>query len=318
MRIVFMGTPEFAVASLEAILEAGHEVAAAVTATDKPGGRGRKDLLVCPVARAARQRNIPVLQPEKLRDPEFLQTLRDLRAELFVVVAFRMLPEVVWTMPPLGTVNLHGSLLPAYRGAAPIHWAVLNGERETGVTIFFLRHAIDTGDILHREHIPIGREETTGELHDRMMAIGARALVRGLERIAAGDYELQAQPPEAPTHAPKIWPDTAALDPRWSGDKILRWIRGMAPYPGAWIQLDQRKVKILRASEGPDTTEYRTGTLVNGRQRLWLQTSDSLVEILNLQPEGRAAMSARDFLNGQNWSPGPVMTIEAPTLPDPS
>lgn len=313
-----MGTPDFAVASLGAILASGHEVAAVVTATDKPGGRGRKDLLVCPVARYARERGLPVMQPDKLRDPAFLQALRDLQADLFVVVAFRMLPEVVWAMPPKGTVNLHGSLLPAYRGAAPIHWAVLQGERETGVTVFFLRQTIDTGDILHREHIPIGAEESTGELHDRMMAIGARALARALDRIEAGDFALLPQPEEAPTHAPKIWPHTAALDARWPGNRILRWVRGMAPYPGAWILVEQRKIKVLRASRGPATTEHPAGTLVAGKQRLWLQASDGLVEILYLQPEGRPAMTVRDFLNGQNWAIGAAATVTPPASPEPS
>jgi methionyl-tRNA formyltransferase len=315
MRIVFMGTPAFAVASLAAILEEGHEVAAVITATDKPGGRGRKALIACPVAVFARAQGLPVLQPEKLRDPSFLETLRHYRAELFVVVAFRMLPEVVWSMPPKGTVNLHGSLLPAYRGAAPIHWAVLNGERETGVTVFFLRKDIDTGDILHREHLPIGAEETTGALHDRMMLLGARALCRAIRRIEAKDFRLQAQPVEAPSHAPKLWPETAALHCLWPVERIHRWVRGMHPYPAAWISLEGRKMKILATRPGPFTVDREPGTLIAEKHLLWLQASDGLVEILELQPEGRQAMSARDYLNGIPHAQGIIGQAEHPDHP---
>jgi len=315
MRIVFMGTPAFAVASLAAILEEGHEVAAVVTATDKPGGRGRKALIACPVAVFARERGLPVLQPEKLRDPSFLATLQECRAELFVVVAFRMLPEAVWSMPPKGTVNLHGSLLPAYRGAAPIHWAVLQGERETGVTVFFLRKDIDTGDILHREHVSIGAEETSGDLHDRMMAIGARALCRALRLIEEGNYRLQTQPEEAPSHAPKLWPETAALHCRWPVEHIRRWVRGMHPYPAAWIALEGRKMKILSTRSGPATADREPGALIAERHQLWLQAADGLVEILELQPEGRQAMSARDYLNGIPRAQGIIGQAEQPVQP---
>ena len=190
MRIVFLGTPDFAVASLRALVDAGHEVVGVVTATDKLGGRGGKRLLESAVKRFARERDLPVLQPRNLKARAFLADLRALRADLQVVVAFRMLPRLVWDMPPLGTINVHGSLLPAYRGAAPIHWAVINGETETGVTVFRLRHEIDTGDVLLRRATPIGPDETTGEVYARLMALGAEALLETVEGLAAGTYFL--------------------------------------------------------------------------------------------------------------------------------
>lgn len=310
-----MGTPDFAVASLEALLQAGHEVAAVVTATDKPGGRGRKSLVSSPVAEYARLHQLPLLQPEKLRDPAFLQALRDYRADLFVVVAFRMLPEAVWAMPRLGSVNLHGSLLPAYRGAAPIHWAVLNGERETGVTIFFLKKDIDTGDILYAERLPIGPEETTGDVHDRMKHIGARALCRALRLVESGQYTLRPQPAEAAGHAPKIFTDTARLDVSWSLDRISRWIRGMNPYPSAWIQVEGKKLKLLRAQADGPTSLQPAGTLTVEGDRLRLAAADGWLEILELQPEGSRRMTSRDFINGMQWRNGFTTHIDLISIP---
>jgi methionyl-tRNA formyltransferase len=304
MRIVFMGTPAFAVASLEALHREGYDIAGVVTATDKPGGRGRKQLVPSPVAVYARTHQLYLLQPEKLRDPVFLESLRALRAELFVVVAFRMLPEVVWSMPPLGSVNLHGSLLPAYRGAAPIHWAILNGERETGLTVFFLKQDIDTGDILHTEGLPIGPAETTGHLHDRMMSLGARVLCRAVRRIREGDYTLRPQPEQAPSHAPKIYPDMARLDPGKPTAQLLRWVHGMNPTPTAWFKLAGKKIKVFRAVRSGGTLAAPPGTLVVLGDTLCLTASDGSLELQELQPEGSRRMSARDFLNGMQWTDG--------------
>ena len=212
MKIVFMGTPDFAVASLDILVKNGFDVVAVITATDKLGGRGGKQVLQSGVKQYAVAHSLPVLQPEKLKNPEFIDILRDLEADLFVVVAFRMLPEIVWTMPPLGTINVHGSLLPKYRGAAPINWAVINGEKETGVTTFFLKHEIDTGDIIFREKLPIGEDETVGEIHDKMMLLGAETLLKTVQAIHSQNVIPQPQPNEAATHAPKIFHEMCQID----------------------------------------------------------------------------------------------------------
>lgn len=304
MRLVFMGTPEFAVDALDALIREGHDVVAVVTATDKPGGRGRKEVLSSEVARYARARDLVLLQPERLRDPVFLESLARLEAELFVVVAFRMLPEVIWRMPPKGTINLHGSLLPAYRGAAPIHWSILNGERETGVTVFFLRQEIDTGDVIWREHIPIGPEETTGSLHDRMKAIGARALSRAVAHIQAGDHSRSPQPAVAPSHAPKIHPHLAAIDPSWPAEKVRRWVAGMNPHPVAWAVLDERKLKIYRVTLHPIQPGDLPGQWIVAYPRLFLVVADGRVSLEDVQMEGRKRMDIREFLHGLNRPDG--------------
>src|SRR5688572_15646981 len=234
-RIIFMGTPEFAVASLDALVQAGCNIIAVITAPDKPAGRGMK-LTESAVKKYAVEKQLPVLQPVKLKDPEFLETLKGLQADLQIVVAFRMLPEVVWNMPPLGTINLHGSLLPQYRGAAPINWAVINGEKETGVTTFKLQHEIDTGDILLQQSFPIGDDETAGEVHDKMKDIGARLLVRTVQGIAEGTLQSTPQPAtEAPLkHAPKIYTDTCNINWTKTAQEIHDLIRGLSPFPGAF------------------------------------------------------------------------------------
>ncbi|MEL6867522.1 MAG: methionyl-tRNA formyltransferase, partial [Bacteroidota bacterium] len=211
MRIVFMGTPDFAVPSLKILVENGFNVVGVITATDKLGGRGKKKVIESAVKRYAVAQNIPVLQPKNLKAPEFVEELRALKADLQVVVAFRMLPVVVWDMPPIGTINLHGSLLPKYRGAAPINWAVIKGEQETGVTTFFLKHAIDTGDILLQERMPIGESETAGEVHDRMMHLGAEVVLKSVKAIENGDYQLMAQDDAKVTKAPKIFRETCQV-----------------------------------------------------------------------------------------------------------
>lgn len=307
-----MGTPDFAVASLASLYEAGHEIAAVITATDKPGGRGRKSLIACPVAAYARAHQLMVLQPEKLREPAFIDTLNSLKADLYVVVAFRMLPKVVWNIPALGTINLHGSLLPAYRGAAPIHWAILNGEKETGVSVFYIREDIDTGDILLKHHLPIYEHESTGELHDRMMVIGASALSQAVQFIEKGQSKRCQQPEAAPSHAPKIYPEIALLDFNWSTEKALRWIRGMNPYPAAWFMLDDKKVKIFSGKLYPDKMPASPGQLQLKSGHLILGFSNGWVEILNLQMEGRRQMEIKDFLNGVGWKDGFTAQIDGP------
>ena len=239
LKIVFFGTPDFAVASLEAMLAAGHEVVAVVTGPDKPAGRG-KPLMQSAVKQAALRHGLPVLQPVKLKDEAFVAELRALEADLFVVIAFRMLPEVVWTMPPLGTFNLHASLLPRYRWAAPINWAVINGDTETGVTTFFLKHEIDTGDVIQQERVAIGPDDDAGVVHDRLMELGARLTVDTVNAIATGELATTAQSDMGgiePTAAPKIFKDTCLIDWSAPAERVRNLIRGLAPYPAAWTPM---------------------------------------------------------------------------------
>ncbi len=254
-RIVFMGTPEFAVASLDGLVKAGACIVGVVTAPDKPAGRGMK-LTESAVKKYAVEQGLLVLQPEKLKDAGFLETLRSLRADLQVVVAFRMLPEVVWSMPSLGTINVHGSLLPQYRGAAPINWAVINGEKETGVTTFKLQHAIDTGNILLQDSFAIGEDDTAGDVHDYMKEVGAKLLVKTVEGLVSGTIEEKAQ--ESGTehgagvelrHAPKIFTETAKIDWHKTSFEIHNLIRGLSPYPGAFTYLQDKMLKIYRSKK---------------------------------------------------------------------
>ena len=303
LRIVFMGTPEFAVASLNALLNAGCNIVGVVTAPDKPAGRGMK-LTQSAVKQYAEEKGLHILQPVKLKDPAFIEELRALKADVQVVVAFRMLPEVVWNMPPLGTINVHGSLLPQYRGAAPINWAVMNGEKETGVTTFRLQHAIDTGNILLREIIPIGPEETAGDVHDRMKEVGAALLVKTLEGIAAGTLEgipqEQFDVPETEVkHAPKIFTDTCKLDWERSAKELHDQIRGLSPFPGAFTIFQEKTMKIYKS-----TYEVKPHTETPGNwstdHKTWLRfaTGDGYIYPILLQPEGKKRMATEDFLRG--------------------
>jgi methionyl-tRNA formyltransferase len=298
-RIVFMGTPEFAVASLDAILRAGYNIVAVITAPDKPAGRGMQ-LTESAVKKYARSKNLPTLQPEKLKVPAFLDELRAFAADLQIVVAFRMLPEVVWNMPPMGTVNLHGSLLPQYRGAAPINWAVINGEPETGVTTFKLQQDIDTGNILLQEKFPIGPDETAGEVHDRMKEIGAQLLVRTISGLAAGT--LTGAPQDNPPnlrHAPKIFTETCRIDWTKPIARIYDLIRGLSPFPTAFTELDGKLLKIYRAAKDPTPP-----TLPPGRpdtdQKTYLRfaAADGFIRVTELQLEGKRKMNVADFLRG--------------------
>ena len=303
MRIVFMGTPEFAVPALQILLDNGYEIPAVVTAPDKPGGR--LGMQQSAVKQFALERGLKVLQPEKLKDAAFLESFRALQADLLVVVAFRMLPEVVWSLPPLGSVNLHGSLLPKYRGAAPINWAVIQGEKETGLTTFFLKKQIDTGDILFQESLPIGPDETAGELHDRMMRLGAALVLKTVRAIELGTAQAQPQTDALATLAPKIFPEDCRIDFDRPVAQVHNFIRGLSPYPGAWTTLDGKILKILRArpvETGPTATPPGQ-FFSDGKHWLRIRAADGLLEVLELQLEGKRRMPVKDFLNGfkRDW-----------------
>ena len=304
LRIVFMGTPEFAATSLEALCKSHHQIVGVVTVADKPAGRGLQ-LQSSPVKALAMQHNIPVLQPLKLKDPVFLEELRALQADLFVVVAFRMLPEVVWNMPPMGSINLHGSLLPMYRGAAPINRAIMNGETETGVTIFFLQHEIDTGKVIARERMPIGPDTTAGELHDVMMHIGAKALVNAIDTIADGSAlaveqnELMPASEEVPK-APKIFKEDCRID--WSQNvvQVHNHVRGLSPYPAAWTELEGKIFKIFKGT--PVFGKLQSDPFeTDGKTFLNFRCADGAYSAQTIQPEGKKRMEVEEFLRG--WRP---------------
>jgi methionyl-tRNA formyltransferase len=312
IRIVYMGTPEFAVASLERLLEAGYTVVAVITTPDRPAGRGRKTRMP-PVKEFALSRNIPVLQPGNLKDPAFVEELGKLKPDLQVVVAFRMLPEVIWKIPPLGTFNLHASLLPQYRGAAPIHHAIINGEKETGVTTFMIDEQIDTGNILLRENTGIGTTETAGELHDRLMVMGARLVVETTRRLAAGDLRPQPQEKfmsenEVLKKAPKIHKEDCLI--RWErpGEKVYNLIRGLSPRPGAFTHLIRENgnmtlVKIFASHPEPQDQGEAPGRFTSdGRSFLKVAVADGYLQILSLQQEGKKRMDIREFLAGISLS----------------
>ncbi|RYD80412.1 MAG: methionyl-tRNA formyltransferase [Sphingobacteriales bacterium] len=299
MKIVFMGTPDFAVASLDALIQANFDVVAVITAPDKPAGRGQK-LNESAVKKYASERGIPVLQPEKLKNPVFLEELKSYNADLQVVVAFRMLPEVVWSMPPKGTINLHGSLLPQYRGAAPINHAILNGEKETGVTTFFLTHEIDTGAIILSDRVAIGDDETAGELHDRLMIVGAKLLVKTVTAITEGNYTEQPQPQtDTLKHAPKIFKEDCKIDWNNSTELIHNFIRGLSPYPTSFTLLNDKTLKIFKAEiENTEPGIAAGGFLTDGKTFLKFATKDGFIKLLDVQYEGKKRMQVEDFLRG--------------------
>lgn len=305
LRIVFMGTPEFAVASLDALVKEGCNIVAVVTAPDKPAGRGM-ELQQSAVKKYALQNNLTVLQPEKLKAPEFLDTLKSLQADLQICVAFRMLPEVVWNMPPMGTINLHGSLLPQYRGAAPINWAIINGEKETGVTTFKLKHEIDTGNILLQERFPISEEDTAGTVHDRMMHIGAALLVKTVKGLADGILEEKPQDVPQGTllhHAPKIFTETCVIDARKTVTEVYNLVRGLSPYPGAFTLLDNKKLKVYKCAKQVAPHDKEPGTFhTDGKNYLHLICADGFLELLEIQLEGKKRMKVEDFLRGYRFN----------------
>jgi methionyl-tRNA formyltransferase len=310
-RIVFMGTPEFAVASLDALVQAGYNIVAVITAPDKPAGRGMK-LTESAVKKYAVEKQLHILQPVKLKDPEFLAELKNLQADLQIVVAFRMLPEVVWNMPPLGTINLHGSLLPQYRGAAPINWAVINGEKETGVTTFKLQHEIDTGNILLQDSFPIGEDETAGEVHDKMKEIGAQLLVKTVEGLAKGTLTEMPQTAvgsgqwavenTAPKHAPKIFTETCKIDWNHSVIAIYNLIRGLSPYPAAFTYLNDKMLKIYKAKKELHPAPKSPGSFdTDNKTYLKFAGADGYIYVIELQLEGKKKMTIEEFLRGYRF-----------------
>jgi len=302
LRIVFMGTPDFAVSSLAALVDAGCNIVGVITAPDKPAGRGMK-LTESAVKKFALEKGLNILQPKKLKNPAFIDTLKALKADLQVVVAFRMLPEIVWNMPGMGTINLHGSLLPQYRGAAPIHWAVINGEKETGVSTFKLQHIIDTGDILLQKSFPIGPDETTGEVHDRMKVIGAALLIETVKGIAENSLKETQQSTVAKEeelkHAPKLFTENCEVNWNQEIDKIHNFIRGLSPFPGALSKLDDKILKIYRSKKEASIIQENPGTVLSdGKTFLKIAAIDGYIHILDLQLEGKKRMITEDFLRG--------------------
>ena len=306
LRIVFMGTPEFACESLRALVDEGYNVVAVVTVPDKPAGRGQK-LNQSDVKQYALEKRLPVLQPVKLKDEEFISELRSFRADLQVIVAFRMLPEVVWNMPPLGTVNLHGSLLPDYRGAAPLNWPIINGDKETGISTFLLKQEIDTGNILFQERIKIGTEDTVGDLYNRAMKLGAGLLIKTIDALAEGNVKpvsqdaLEIDPKRL--HAPKIFKDDCRIDWRKKGEQIKNLIRGLSPYPAAWTTLIKDEssfgLKIFRSSFDADSKSYIPGTILSDqKQYLKIACLGGFICVEELQLAGKNKMKTADFLRG--------------------
>lgn len=303
MKLVFFGTPEFAATSLKAIYESEHEVLAVVTVPDRIGGRGNK-IIESDVKKFAIEKGIPLMQPEKLRDPAFVDTLKALNADLFVVIAFRMLPEVVWSIPPMGTFNLHASLLPQLRGAAPINHAIIAGFKQTGVTTFFINHEIDKGEILLSDSTPIYDEDDAGTLHDRLMDIGARLVIKTIDQLASGDLHPSPQPQnDCFTPAPKIFKSDCKLDFDRQAKVVINQIRGLSPYPGSWahLQLSDGKeieVKILKGVPLYYHFEAPPGTCIVKDKKLLVVTSDEAVEITQIQPAGKKPMETKAFLAG--------------------
>lgn len=295
-----MGTPEFAVPSLERIYNAGYEIGAVVTAPDKPSGRGMK-LTESAVKKFASQKNLKILQPEKLKSADFINNLQEIKADLQVVVAFRMLPEIVWNMPPMGTINLHASLLPQYRGAAPINWVIINGEKETGVTTFKLQHEIDTGNILLQKRIPILDSDTAGTLHDKMMYEGADLVLKTIRELEKGILEEvpQMMTVKELKSAPKIYTETCQIDWNNSVSDIHNFIRGLSPYPAAFTYLNGKKIKMFSSKMEPADHEINPGSVYTDHKSfLKFGAKDGYIEILELQLEGKKKMAVREFLKG--------------------
>lgn len=303
LRIVFMGTPDFAVPSLKILLDNKVNVVAVITAPDKPQGRGQK-LGVSPVKECALQHNVPVLQPTNLKSPEFLQELKSFHANLQIVVAFRMLPEVVWAMPLLGTFNLHASLLPQYRGAAPINWAIINGETETGVTTFFLKHEIDTGSIIFQEKEPIHKTDNVGSLYERLMHKGAQLVLKTVHAIEQGNYPSIPQSDSAAIkHAPKIFKETCEIDWNQPAKKIFDFVRGLSPYPAAWCVMNGKMFKIFAVQILTSNTNdsQQPGSIdTDNKSYLYVKASDHWVSIEEFQPEGKKRMKVEEYFRGNS------------------
>ncbi len=301
LRIIFMGTPEFAVSSLDILVENGYNVVAVITAPDKPAGRGQK-IHESDVKKAALKHNLPILQPTNLKDEHFLEELKSYNANLQIVVAFRMLPEIVWQMPEIGTFNLHGSLLPNYRGAAPINWAIINGETKTGVTTFFLKHQIDTGDIIFQEEEHIDKEDNVGTLYEKLKNKGAKLVLKTVKAIEKEDYILKKQNLEAQTpHAPKIFTEDTFINFENESEKILNFVRGLTPYPAARMRIYDTMYKVFDVESilHTEPNELLIGEpLTDQKSYLYVKTLDGYLKINELQPEGKRRMKIEEFLRG--------------------
>lgn len=314
LRIIFMGTPEFAVASLQALVQGGYHVVAVVTQPDKPVGRHQQTLQASEVKKYALFQNLPVLQPAKLKDPDFLTQLADYKADLQVVVAFRMLPEVVWSMPRFGTFNVHAALLPQYRGAAPINWAIINGETKTGVTTFFLDHNIDTGRIIMQKQLPIPEDADVEYVYDKLMVLGAETCLDTIDQLLANDGKIAATPQEQFVQsehnlrpAPKIFKETCEINWNQSARDIYNFVRGLSPYPAAWTTWNISKddptskqvmIKIYKTQLTGEATTEKPGSINTDQRRIYVATTTEWLEITELQMAGKKRMNAKDFLNG--------------------
>ncbi len=303
MKIIYMGTPDFAVEPLRRLVEAGKNIVAVVTMPDKPAGRGHK-IQFSPVKEYALSVNLPILQPVNLKAPEFIEELRSYQADLQIVVAFRMLPEIVWNMPPLGTFNLHASLLPQYRGAAPINWAVINGETETGITTFFLQHEIDTGNIIMQEKITIAPDDNAGIVHDKLMMLGADLVLKTVNQIESGNIASIPQPDGELKAAPKIFKDTCQINFNTTAEAVRNLVRGLAPYPAAWLELtdptgNTTNMKIYEVSKELCTPSHPAGTLVcDGKKVLKVAVQDGYIHLDQVQLAGKKRMPAADLMRG--------------------
>ena len=306
LRIVFMGTPEFAVASLKRLVEEGYNIVAVVTTPDKPAGRGQR-MHESDVKVAARELGLPILQPEKLRDPEFVQAMQELQPDLGIVIAFRMLPEIIWAMPRYGTFNLHASLLPQYRGAAPINWAIINGEKETGITTFLLNHEIDKGAIIGQRKMPILAEDNIGTMYDKLMTEGCDLVVETVEKIATQDFTAieQMHIDEATLKpAPKIFKEDCKIDWSWEGERIVNFVRGLSPYPAAWTPRylngeEKGSAKIFEVRFSPNKGNGNIGEIISdGKEQIAVVCSDGLIEIRSMQMAGKKRMSNKELLLG--------------------
>jgi methionyl-tRNA formyltransferase len=306
MRILFMGTPDFAIPSLEKLMHSPHQIVGVVTVADKPQGRGRK-VAASPVKRFAREHGLPVFTPVDLEDADFLRSLGDLKLDLILVVAFRILPEAVFTLPPLGTVNLHASLLPKYRGAAPINWAIINGDTKTGLTTFYIRKKVDTGDVLLMREIQIDPDEDFGQLHDRMAKEGAELLLETVELIDKREAQPLKQDDTHATSAPKIKPEHCRIDWSRTAVQIRNQVRGLSPSPGAFTSFRHKNLKLFKAEAldvAPSGSEVGRTVKPDEREKVWVGTGKGILSLLEVQPEGKRRMRAAEFVRGYRVEPG--------------
>lgn len=301
LRIVFMGTPDFAVSSLQALLQENYNIVGVITAPDKPAGRGRK-LQQSAVKKYALQHQIPLFQPTNLKEESFIDNLKNLNANLYIVVAFRMLPKLIWQLPKYGTFNLHASLLPNYRGAAPINWAIINGEEKTGVTTFFIDEKIDTGHIILKDEVTINATENAGELHDKLMVLGSKLVVKTVQLIENDNVITHKQPDKDGKIAPKIFTETCRINWQQPLNKIYNFIRGLNPYPAAWTYLQGNvKLKIYDTEKHLTTHTHKIGKIFSKEKKIFIAVHNGLIEIKSLQLSGKRKMDSKSFLNGYSF-----------------